>query len=341
MAKQRKANFELLRIVLMSMILFWHFIAHGVLHLSDNPVFAETNPSLIHLLVYPLRCYAVNCFILLSGYFGVKVNKERFLSFSVQLLFYTILSFGIYLLLPEGKDALSTLSLNSIKYIYPSTDAGCWFVTAYVMIMLLSPILNAGAEKISKSTFAWMLVVLLGVFLSGYHYYTSSLPESHIFMITIYMLGRYMRLHGMEFVEKHCWWIWLAAIAILAGHTAYMHLSGTLTCENFLRESLRYNPFNIIAAVAFFYIFKRIDIGTSNIINWLAAGVFAAYLLTDGYTRAFWNENVVNIFGDNVIILFFVAIAAVLLFSCFDHLRKTCQKPIDAALCKVMKKFMN
>ena len=72
MAKIRKANFELLRILLMSMIIYWHLVAHGVLHINEIEDFGQQAPSIWHLLVLPIRCYAVNCFILLSGYFGIK-----------------------------------------------------------------------------------------------------------------------------------------------------------------------------------------------------------------------------------------------------------------------------
>lgn len=340
MAKQRKANFELLRIVLMSMILFWHLIAHGILHLKTNPDFAVTQPSLFHLLIYPLRCYAVNGFILLSGYFGIRVTRERFLSFSTQMLFYTMLSFGIYLMLPEGQTALNELSWRSIKCIFPSTDADCWFASTYLLIMLLSPVLNAGAEHISKSKFAWMHILLIGVFLSGWHYYTSSIPETNIFLMTIYLLGRYMRLHPIKFMEKHCVWIWLGSIAILTGHTAYMYQTGQLTSELFVRESLYSNPFNVIAAMAFFYMFKRIDIGSSSVINWFASGIFAAYLITDGYIKLSWNETMVSIFGTNVIVLLLVAIAAVLVFSSFEHIRKACMRPADKLLLNFVNKLL-
>lgn len=330
MAKVRKSNYELLRILLMSMILYWHLVAHGILRMNDNPDFQQEMPSLWHLLVLPIRCYAVNCFILLSGYFGIKLTKQRFFSFSMQLLFYSFLTLGIYLMLPDGQHILNDLSIASwLKNTFPSGDTGWWFVTSYVIVMLLSPILNAGAEAISKTTFAWILIVTLGVFMSGYHYYTNSLPTMNAFFVMIYLIGRYLRLHPIRFVDKYCLWIWILSVLAIVGHEALLYTRGTLTSELFARISHCSNPFNIIAAIAFFCMFKKIDIGTSRKINWLAAGVFGAYLITDGYLRLPWNVAMVNIFGTNILILFVVAVAGVLLFSCFEHLRKQCQTPLD------------
>lgn len=341
MAKIRKANFELLRILLMSMIIYWHLVAHGVLHINEIEDFGQQAPSIWHLLVLPIRCYAVNCFILLSGYFGIKLTRQRFFSFSMQLLFYSGVTFGIFLFLPEGQQFLNELSFTSIKYIYPATDTGWWFVSSYIIVMLLSPILNAGAEAISKTTFASILIVTLGIFMSGYHYFTSSLTTMNAFFVMIYLLGRYLRLHPIAWLDKHCLWIWLLAVAAIVGHEGYLYLGGRLTPELYTRIGHCTNPFNIIAAMAFFCMFKKLDIGTSSLVNWCAAGVFAAYLITDGYLRMLWNTSVVDLVGTNVIVLFLVSVLAVLLCSCFEHLRQWCQTPLDNLLWRGCSRLLN
>lgn len=341
MATERKSNVELLRIILMTLIVLWHFDAHGILHVLNNPDLYEINPTWAQLIIFPARCFAITCFVIISGYFGIKFSVQRFFNFSMQLLFYSILTFGIFLFLPEGKNHLQHFSITHLKFIYPANDTGWWFVSSYVLLMLVAPFLNAGIEKLTQKNLGIIIAIGLGVFLSGYHYYTNSLPENHMVFVYLYLLGRYIRLYPIKIIEKYSALIWVLAVAVMVGQTIYLYVQGELTIAKYLRIGNLTNPFNILSSVAFFYIFKRLDIGCIQLINWLATGVFAAYLMTEGYLRHIWNETIINIFGTNMLVLFFVALFSVLIFSCLDNIRAKIQAPIDLLLWNKLRQAYN
>lgn len=91
----RDANIELLRSVLMVMIILFHLIVHGCkvkgLHLS---LYQPTNHDFFYLFALSFLCVAVNCFIFISGYYGINFKIKTLISFWAQGAFYAL---GIYL----------------------------------------------------------------------------------------------------------------------------------------------------------------------------------------------------------------------------------------------------
>lgn len=87
MRAKRQANFELLRIVAMLMIIVLHYLNKGGLlvdYTSDR-----TGVNYAAHLAEAFCIVAVNCYVLLSGYFLVESawKPERVVSLAGQILF--------------------------------------------------------------------------------------------------------------------------------------------------------------------------------------------------------------------------------------------------------------
>ncbi len=67
----RKSNIELLRIILIVYILGFHFISYGVFN-PNHPIGYESKLILPSIVLESIFVIAVNCFVLISGYFGIK-----------------------------------------------------------------------------------------------------------------------------------------------------------------------------------------------------------------------------------------------------------------------------
>ena len=67
----RDSNIELLRLVCMLFILLHHFIVHG----SEF----VTAPSVWLTIMNSFLVIAVDCFVLISGYFGIKAKWKGFI----------------------------------------------------------------------------------------------------------------------------------------------------------------------------------------------------------------------------------------------------------------------
>ena len=86
MSYSRQSNLELLRICCMLMIVAGHIILyHKTPHLLTN------NEEILKLLGMSFFSVAVNSFVLISGYFGIKFKTDRFLHLIIQIFSYSVI----------------------------------------------------------------------------------------------------------------------------------------------------------------------------------------------------------------------------------------------------------
>lgn len=88
---KRESNFELLRIIAMMMVLLVHanYLSLG----RPTPEAISNAPfgSFIQSFAQQLCIICVNLFILISGWFKIKVSFKGLASFLFQILFYNVL----------------------------------------------------------------------------------------------------------------------------------------------------------------------------------------------------------------------------------------------------------
>ena len=83
----RESNGELLRLICMQFILLHHFIIYGLpvdIRTLAMPVSAE---SMVGVIVTGFVYIAVNCFILLSGFYGIKFKWSGLLNLYLFIVF--------------------------------------------------------------------------------------------------------------------------------------------------------------------------------------------------------------------------------------------------------------
>lgn len=80
--KKRNSNIEILRFVLMVSIFIWHLIVHG---LDFKNVGIKPYPYNIHLTILATTFLspAVNCFMFISGWFGMKLRWKKVCTLSI------------------------------------------------------------------------------------------------------------------------------------------------------------------------------------------------------------------------------------------------------------------
>ncbi len=161
LTKKRDANFELLRIVAMLMILVLHYNTH-----TDSLLELGTPATKVQIFATLLESFAitgVNTYVLLSGYFlsQSKTKVSRLLSLIGQVYFYTIIislamilvgSYGIH----PGNSVFKT-----VQYLFPISSEHYWFVTAYVIMYVFSPIMNAAVNTLSRKQLKYSILGLL------------------------------------------------------------------------------------------------------------------------------------------------------------------------------------
>jgi len=303
---QREQSIELLRIVLMTLIVFGHFVLFGY-HSRINP---DGNLNLSAYLP-PLYLYHVDAFVFISGYFGINLKWRKFILLIVKMVIYSIFAIGLtILIMPDFKLTLSSL----LKNVYPISACDWWFMAQYLFLMLLSPFLNAGMEKLDKR----QATILVGVL------YLSWFRCTSVLLLFVYILGRYFRKYPCVQIERNAGKIFITSVVVFFALNYYLMNEGTYIQRLYDNMS----PFNVVSAVSLFYVFKKWHI-TWGGIGSIASGVLAAYLITTHeLPRQAFNDLFFNLVHGNIIALLFVSLFVVIVCSCIDIVITRVLKPV-------------
>ena len=259
---------ELLRIISMLMVLAVH-IDGASLGLPDfaNPRTLLTSRNIWQTAVESVAIIGVNCFTLISGYFGIKFRWKSIASFLFQCLFYAIFTASI----ARASGWISWSEWWERWLVLTHTDL--WYVPAYFCLMILAPFVNAGFERMTRKECAILTsIFLLFTVWCGWLWGGKFNPTGYtvLQLILVYMIGRVVRSYDREFKGG---WIWILAylVSVIAIFLTALNLPAI--------KSYAYNsPAVLIATFSFFMIFKGLRFKSSTV-NYIALSSFAVYLL--------------------------------------------------------------
>jgi surface polysaccharide O-acyltransferase-like enzyme len=334
---KRNSGIELYRILLMFLIVLLHFFAHGYGLLFETVASSDLQPtnwsvfSGFHIALYSVCMIGVTGFMFISGYYGMNFSLSKGWNLWTQALFYAVVLYLIISIL--NKD----FQIGSFFHaFFPLSSGGWWFLQSYFIVYLLSPVINAGLEKISNVRYSFLLIVLF-VFLYVGSFIASAMSRTTILLLFIYLFGQYIKRNNALL----CWLkansLWMSACSLL-----FLALPPYLFWEFHLFKLLKlflsnYNFLILLAATSLFFVFERINFHSSTINKW-SANVFAVYLITDyGLMRRIIMNNLININITPPIFNFCLEIAIIMLFCVLiEEVRKVVMSPIsDKILHKV------
>lgn len=261
----RKSNIEALRLLSMLMVLnlhsFWGYNHdHGSLTLQAIDFFREST-----------SICAVNAFILISGYFGIRWKFRSFYNLAFQVLFYSFAVYGVVVM--AGIVSYSNSDLIGCFYALSNSYV---FVTAYIILYFFSPLLNAFAEK---STDRNLLLYIFVLYLAENFVFRSA-GVTNFFLV--YLIGRFIQKTKMPERLKinvaYAYWIVTIIIFTLV-FTLYLkfHWNAEIMTNAFIAYSYS-SPFVILQAVFLFLVFSRFRI-QNRFVNWCASSCFAIFLI--------------------------------------------------------------
>lgn len=300
--KNRQANFELLRIAAMLMVVTMHYLIKGNVAVS----MAEDG-SAVNLLAWFLESaciVAVNVYVLISGYFLVKGEWKisRLVRLILQILFYSVGVPVVCLALGVGNVADWSV-YDWANVVFPLQMEHYWFATAYVVMYLLTPVLSVAAKNMSKKQLQVTILVLVLFFSVGKSFIPILIPTDKYgydfgWFLCLFLIAAYIRLYGISFFnsKRKAFGIYLALVFLIFGYSA---LLGWLTRTRGLPLSYAmdmvhcYNHILVLAAsVALFcgVIYLRIPKGfLSKVICGVAPYTFGVYLLHENVAiRLLW-----------------------------------------------------
>lgn len=176
MKKVRQSNIELLRIVAMLIIIGSHYIRYGVMVASTDAareIWQQGSAvnKVLSCLFLPGGAVGVAIFFLISGYFSCEKEGYKPLhgikKTVLECLFYGVILTILFLILfavgyrPADVQGLTRICHMILASIFvPATSGLWWFITTWVFLMLLSPLLNKVAAW-DKRSFTIFLVLYL------------------------------------------------------------------------------------------------------------------------------------------------------------------------------------
>lgn len=249
--ENRNHNLDLLRIVCMLMVVGLHTLNHG--GLIEKTLVVGTANWYIGNAMFTLFLQAVNCFVLISAYFlcTAKFRLSKLVFIWVQAAFYSV---GVYLVLVITGAGDTVFSFKElVKCGLLVTMDRYWFVTDYILLYCLHPLLNCAIRAMNRKVHLLSCGVLLFLFsvLPNFAYMVDfsginggySLP----WFCVLYLLAAYVRLHVPEQVKYQKWMPLL-----------FVLLSLVICGERFAATFITPHIFGSVRLTSFFYSYNSI-----------------------------------------------------------------------------------
>ena len=274
--KTRDSNFELLRIISMMMIIGVHYFNGSMGGALSKVNKTDTNYYITYLFM-ALFIIGVNCFVLITGYYQINIEKikiNKIIKIIAIMLFYSNLFYFISILLGENKFVLKEF----IKLQFPFFRDRFWFMKIYIILYLLSPYINCALHKLDIKMYKNLLIILT-VFFSLWPSFLPGTPNNDggygiITFVYLYSIGGYLRLFKGEKNKSQYKYLLLYIICSLC--TFILSINGFY--------SWGYNYiFNVLGSVALFIFFKSIKL-KSKFINIIAESIISVYFIHTNYS---------------------------------------------------------
>ena len=272
--KERNCNIELMRCLMMLLIVIYHCCVSG--------------PYIDKVAVKGLSCmlyWPTDAFVFISGYYGIRLTRGKVLR---------LLGYGLFASMVLGLCSKWAIGTSSWRY-----SLG-WFGNAYLAIMLVSPIVNAGLDQLKGSSRRNLDLAMLG--------YTGAILMNwiplgdsfclkvpgwlgHDFntLLYVYVLGRYMALTGFLQTMGHkaalLGFLGMIVINLLWSVAAWTIPEGCFLKGFFVGTRNYDSPVTICTAMMIFLMFKSMKPGTSGIMKffgYIAPSMFPIFLLHEG-----------------------------------------------------------
>lgn len=270
---KRHTNIELLRLVLMFLIVTEHVFGHGggIINYIIGRSTDMAELSFINCAIYAPCIMSVDCFILISGYFGIKFNIKKLVNFWIQACSTALILISFSLLWMRPNVVLI------IKSFMPILSNYWWFLSTYVFLFILSPMINGFIENLSQRQFKTIIIILaifncVGGLIWGT--FNTNSGYSIVNFIFIYLIGRYIRIYVGN-IDNHRHLIGLALLILNLAFISLIYLFQKNGASINIRILAYNNPFVIILAILFFLFFKSLKIKTNiQSISKCALGIY-------------------------------------------------------------------
>jgi len=304
----RHSGFELLRIIAMLLISAMHVASMG-----KSIEFGSFNYYAVGF-ISSIGNIGVSCFVLISGFFGVKSKADKIIHLVYLTTLYQVIGYLATDTVPGVHGGLGGF-LQAV-FIVPLYNN--WYISCYIILMLISPYIETFVTALTKKDFEKFLLVLFicfsvlpTAFNSANYTILTAGGKCLTYFIFLYLIGRYLKIHGIQFISRK------KLVLVFLCSTVIINLLNITAAKLLNRPVNLYamdcSPFVLLSSLAVFYLFKSFTFH-STIINWISSSILAVYLL-DG-SRLFWDNRFFEIdnYASNSSFIFILILEVAFLF---------------------------
>lgn len=290
--KERQSNFEVLRIISMVLIVMSH--CDELFGLADLYSITIGVNKIITDMLHIGGQIGVGCFVLISGYFMIEKNitVKKILKLAGEVWFYTIGIWAVWLIYGLYNNDINIIGCikETICAFFPIVSGHYWFVTAYVILMILSPFFNKLIFSLTQKEYRNLLISVVMIFVvlkGGLPKVIFGMSDRRLIPVFImYFIAGYIKRFRKEKknnARKH-FSIALTFYLLLFVLFYLITLIGVkLDSQAILEYRYFYGELNsplivVICTEMFITIFET-DISYNKIINKIAGCTFGVYLI--------------------------------------------------------------
>lgn len=271
----------------MFIIVLHHFVVYSQLKYPGN-VFSLRNLFLDELSIGGK--IGVNLFILITGYFlyNSRFKLERVINIWSQTLFYSVSLFIFALIvLPLLRHGTFEVSIPQLLEAFlPITYQKYWFISIYIIIVLMSPFLNQLIKNISQKHFTTLLVIFF-FFFSVSPFLTNMISKYGVverlpWLITVYLTGAFIKKYEFLFHRtKRYFIICSLSLIFIIMLVLFVNKYNSVSENPYNLSSLleASQPWTILFSITLFLIFLNWNIPYNNVINSISSTTLGIYLI--------------------------------------------------------------
>lgn len=323
----------------MIMIVFHHIVSSNYLLTTDFSL-----SQIRYNIIVTWGKIWVNLFIFISWFYLINdkqiFNIKKFIKLLFETFFYSIIIYFLFLLLWKAN------YYDIRTYIFPLTNKVWRFITVYIVLYLLHPIINRAIITLDKQTFKTILIILIlwRIIIPTFSP-TDWLDFSNELLrfITAYMIWGYIRLHttlNHDNTKKHLTqWISFFIITFLINILiSTIEAKSPINLPNRIHNIISVRtPYSLTILPSSIYLFTgfiQLKLKYNKYINIIASTTFWIYLIHEHpLIKNILRHRRINLrdYENLIIIIFYSVLIVIIIFiSCaiIDLIRQyTIEKP--------------
>jgi len=283
--EKRLVQFELLRVVAMLGILMNHVFNYG-LHIYDDFTLEVSSSGdfllwsvlqLMKLMALP----SVNCYILITGFFMVNNSKWRIKG--IWKVWSTTCFYAVSIYLLAVATGLCPFQWDEmLNHATPLYHNNYWFVTSYIVLMILAPLLSWGLQRLSQRQY--LLTLALG-FIVCFQFLLGRFVmdgQQILLFVYLFMIGGYIRRYHEGPQNRLKWIVLISVLILMLMYGVAIFKNMNVEGHDYYIYAMEYHGLVLPLSVAIFLLFKNLTIKgmvLKKVIYALAPLCFSVYII--------------------------------------------------------------